>query len=89
MEILFINQSQEPSWRNYRRYLMPIALKTAQTLDIKADFGLSLILVDEAEIHQMNRDYRGVDRATDVISFAAEEGEQAKIGSDLRELGDI
>jgi len=89
MEILFINQSSEKSWKNYRKYLKPIALKTAKTIDIAADFGLSLILIDDAEIHAMNREYRGVDRPTDVISFASEEGEPDLIDGDLRELGDI
>lgn len=89
MEILFINRSTEKSWQNYRKYLLPIALKTAQTLTIDANFGMSLILVDDAEIHAMNRDYRGVDRVTDVISFAMEEGESSLIVSELRELGDI
>ncbi len=89
MEILFINQSAEKSWVNYRKYLQPIAKKTAQTLKITADFGLSLILVDDAQIHAMNRDYRDVDRPTDVISFAAEEGEPDLVVGDLRELGDI
>jgi hypothetical protein len=45
MEILFINRSNEKSWQNYRKYLNPIALKTAQTLAIDADFGMSLIAV--------------------------------------------
>lgn len=89
MEILFINRSTEKSWQNYRKYLLTIALKTAQTLTIDANFGMSLILVDDAEIHAMNRDYRGVDRVTDVISFAMEEGESSLIVSELRELGDI
>lgn len=89
MEILFINQSSEKSWQNYRKYLNPIALKAAQTLQIAADFGLSVVLVGDAEIHTMNREYRGIDRATDVISFASEEGEPDLIIGELRELGDI
>lgn len=36
-----------------------------------------LTFVDNAEIHQLNRDYRGIDRPTDVLSFAMqEEGEE-------------
>jgi probable rRNA maturation factor len=89
MEILFINQSSEKSWKNYAKYLKPIAVKTAHTLSIAADFGCSLILVDDGAIHAMNRDYRGVDRPTDVISFASEEGEPDLITGELRELGDI
>lgn len=56
-------------------------------LDIeKAIFNI--ILVDEEEIHTLNRDYRGVDRKTDVITFALEDGESFK-NPHLRMLGDI
>ena len=33
------------------------------------NYEVSLSLVDNEEIHQLNRDFRGVDRATDVLSF--------------------
>jgi probable rRNA maturation factor len=34
---------------------------------------VSLTLVDDIRIHELNRDYRGVDRPTDVLSFALQE----------------
>jgi probable rRNA maturation factor len=34
---------------------------------------VSLTLVDDVRIHELNRDYRGVDRPTDVLSFALQE----------------
>ncbi|MBJ6363111.1 rRNA maturation RNase YbeY [Paenibacillus sp. GCM10012307] len=37
---------------------------------------VALTFVDDAEIHQLNKEYRGIDRPTDVLSFAMlEEGE--------------
>ena len=46
----------------------------------------SLILVDETMMHQYNYQYRHMDRPTDVLTFAALEGEQLV---DENELGDI
>ncbi|CAH1214087.1 Endoribonuclease YbeY [Paenibacillus plantiphilus] len=34
---------------------------------------VTLTFVDDEEIHQLNRDYRGIDRPTDVLSFAMQE----------------
>lgn len=38
-------------------------------------YELSLRLTDDAEVHQLNRDFRGIDRPTDVLSFAALEAD--------------
>lgn len=48
---------------------------------------LSILLTDDREIRILNRDYRGIDRATDVLSFAQTEGEELGRGNDL--LGDL
>lgn len=37
------------------------------------DAEVSLTLVDDERIHFLNREYRGVDRPTDVLSFALQE----------------
>lgn len=34
---------------------------------------VSLTFTNDEEIHQLNRDYRGIDRPTDVLSFAMQE----------------
>ena len=33
---------------------------------------LSLVLTDDAQLQQLNKDYRGVDAPTDVLSFATD-----------------
>ncbi|MSP63558.1 MAG: rRNA maturation RNase YbeY [Myxococcales bacterium] len=48
---------------------------------------LALSLVDDPEIHALNREYREVDRPTDVLSFAMREGEGGALHPEL--LGDV
>ena len=48
----------------------------------------SVVFMEDEEIHQMNKEYRGVDRVTDVISFAFEDNEDF-VYNDIRMLGDI
>lgn len=61
--------------------------KITQKLDIeKAVFNI--ILVDEEEIHNLNKNYRGIDRKTDVITFALEDGSNFR-NPEIRMLGDI
>lgn len=49
---------------------------------------VNIIFVGLEEIHEINKTYRGVDRPTDVISFALEEGEDVFVSTE-RILGDI
>ncbi len=51
------------------------------------DAELSIVLCDDATIHPLNRDYRGKDKPTDVLSFAQREGEFAFLEDNL--LGDV
>lgn len=47
----------------------------------------NVIIVDDEKIHEINREYRNVDRPTDVISFALEDDKT--MTSEVRILGDI
>ena len=52
----------------------------------KCEFNI--IIVDNEKIHEINREYRNVDRETDVISFALEDNMDVEY-QDFRLLGDI
>lgn len=49
----------------------------------------SIIIVDNSYIHKLNKEYRGIDRVTDVISFALEDDKNMVIPDGTRLLGDI
>lgn len=49
----------------------------------------SIIIVDNSYIHKLNKEYRGIDRVTDVISFALEDDKSMIIPDEIRLLGDI
>lgn len=48
----------------------------------------SIIIVDNDYIHKLNKEYRQIDKTTDVISFALEDNDEINYGS-IRLLGDI
>ncbi|AFQ45822.1 rRNA maturation RNase YbeY [Desulfosporosinus meridiei] len=52
---------------------------------------VSLLLVDNQRIHALNLEYRGVDRPTDVLSFALQEEveDEPEIEEEDQMLGDI
>lgn len=54
---------------------------------------VDITIVDDEEIHTLNREYRNVDRPTDVLSFALDEGEEDEPelidGPEEHLLGDI
>ena len=52
---------------------------------VKGKHVVSIIIVDNQKIHEINKQYRNIDRPTDVISFAAIDGEETL----PEEMGDI
>lgn len=74
----------EPSWLpEAERYL--VAAMDAAEVD---GWDLSVVLCDDAFIRELNREYRGKDESTDVLSFSL--GEDAETGEGMRHLpGDV
>lgn len=65
--------------------------KTAEVYDISVQTEVSVVLGNDQYIHELNRQYRGKDCPTDVLSFALNEGEEPEVIDAPGEvlLGDI
>ena len=64
-------------------------LESAIVKENLGDVSFNLIIVDNDYIHELNRDYRKIDRETDVITFALEDEDSLVLPEDVRVLGDI
>ena len=82
------NRTRDRQWRQYAELFEKIMEETLTTLEKTEEYAISVILVKKRKIHEINRDYRGIDRPTDVITFAAMEGEVFGMEEEI-ELGDI
>ncbi len=67
-------------------YLKEVIKKTLDSEQI-TNALFSIILIDEKEIQKINKEYRNIDKVTDVISFAFEDNEKESLP--IRMLGDI
>ncbi len=68
MELDFNSKFAEcESYESFYLELMDVAYKK---LGLKCDPIVSVSIVDNRYIHKINKKYRGIDRPTDVISFA-------------------
>ena len=71
----------------YSKYFSSIVKEAIKVLNLEDNLSLSVSFVSENKIRTYNRDYRNIDKITDVISFAMEDSDGYEY--DSRELGDI
>ena len=67
------------------KIIKKICKKISKIEQIKGKHYLSIIIVDNNKIHEINKQYRNIDNPTDVISFAMIDGENEL----PQEMGDI
>lgn len=75
----------------YEEVFNDLMKKTLSFLSIKDNYIVDVTIIDNQEIHKINKEYRGVDRPTDVISFAFfdDENESLVKGDAPKSLGQI
>ncbi len=64
-------------------------IKKAIQFEKLTEIECNIIIVDDTYIHQLNKEYRKIDRVTDVITFALEDDKCCKLPTKRRILGDI
>ena len=85
MKIGLFNETDE-DLDEYFKIIKKVLKNGLKLLNInKCEFNI--IVVDNNYIHELNKKYRGIDRETDVISFALEDDKTFNL--DNRVLGDI
>ncbi len=68
--------------------LVERALEACTVLDDFSDHNVSIVLGDDLEIQGLNKQFRGFDKPTNVLSFPADEDDFVPEG-ELQPLGDI
>ena len=90
MNIDFVFDNEVDNFENnYEEDFTAIIEQALKTLHIGDDVEVSCVLVDDERIHEINREYRHIDRSNDVISFAMEDNDQFYVEGMPRTLGDI
>lgn len=69
--------------------LVSKVLKRAMKMEQLKNTSFNLIIVDDDYIHTLNKNYRNIDRPTDVITFALEDDASCVLPKGKRVLGDI
>lgn len=84
MKCQIINKCSEKKYKEYYPLIKRYYKKAFKDLNLENDYDISLILVNPDMIHSINREYRHIDRETDVISFAEIDGDD----NDFHEEGE-
>ena len=67
-------------------YLNDVINHVIKKMDIKKSV-FDIIFIDDEEMHKLNKEYRGIDKTTDVLSFALNDNKH--INPIINSLGDI
>jgi len=57
--------------------LRRVVEEIASAEGITSPTAVSLVIADDETVHELNREWRGMDRTTDVLAFALREGDMA------------
>lgn len=71
-------------------WIEQIVCKTLEVGGCRGACEVSVLVTNDSKIHELNRQYRGIDKPTDVLSFALEEEQSVALPPGFpRMLGDV
>ncbi len=79
IKLNYINQYDKN--KSYKKIIKYMYKKAYKDLNLIEPIIISVILMDDEAIHELNKTYRDIDKPTDVLSFEND--------SDLYEIGDV
>lgn len=91
MKVLFDNSTDFDFNEKYTDLVKKVAKEALRYEGFSDNCEISFSLVDNEEIHEINKKYRGIDRPTDVLSFPLIDFENEEVPDDSNTiaLGDI
>ncbi len=67
-----VNATIEPHYPIKRSQLTKAAKITLEKMDVKGDVRVDVSVIGDRKMRALNREFRGIDKATDVLSFSFE-----------------
>ena len=86
--INFLNEELARKYSEWPKIIETTLSKGAECQEIPPEAELGVTLWDDEYLRMLNREYRNIDRPTDVLSFALNEGEEDSSDEEML-LGDI
>ena len=71
MSLHIFSSDDYSAYKPYFSSLRYYHRKTLKVLDVRRDYEVYLVLVNDEITHEFNKKYRNIDRPTDVLSFAS------------------
>ncbi|MDN6162253.1 MAG: rRNA maturation RNase YbeY [Atopostipes sp.] len=85
MEIMVSDETKSLKEKNLD-LIEEIIIASAEELELDDNFELSITIVDNQKIKEMNKEYRSIDQVTDVISFALEDNDKTDFDIFFKEI---
>jgi len=79
----------ESRYKVSRKKIKETVIKTLETHGVKGSAEVSVAVVGDRKMKELNKKYRNLDKTTNVLSFSQTEGEERPIPSDILILGDV